>query len=291
VSGNGTGDGIFVLHSKVTIRNGKLTGFENGIRMLGAGEGIPNENLVSRVTAVNNDEGIQLTDADHTTITDSLLQNNTTGLVLRVQSDRNRVVRTRILANVLGVLMHEGSDMNVVAENTIAKNKNGIKMINATEDNLVQGNTISGNIEAGVAIWGPGTNRNVVRSNQVSSNGVGIHVCCGLSLDKNQIVGNTVTFNAGTGILVIDEAPDGTTVTDNLVRRNGFGQPLDPRKPGQYDDGIHVEAPVNAWATIARNASDQNADLGIEATGNIVDGGGNTAVGNGDPAQCVGVVC
>jgi parallel beta-helix repeat protein len=291
VSGNGTGDGILVLRSRVTIRNGKLTGFDNGIRMLGAGEGTPNENLVSRVTALSNHEGIDLTDADYTTITDSLLQNNTYGVVLGVQSDRNRIVRTRILANALGILIHEGSDTNVVAENTIAKNTNGIVLRNSAQDNLVQGNTITGNLEDGVAIKGPTSNRNVVRSNEVSSNGVGVHVCCGSSLDENQIIANTVVSNAGTGILVFDDHAQGTVVTDNVVRRNGFGQPLDPRKPGQYDDGIHVESPVSAWTTIANNASDQNADLGIEASGNIVDGGGNSAILNGDPAQCVGVVC
>jgi hypothetical protein len=34
-----------------------------------------------------------------------------------------------------------------------------------------------------------------------------------------------------------------------------------------------------------------NADLGIEAASNTTDGGGNKARHNGNPAQCVGVVC
>jgi parallel beta-helix repeat protein len=218
--------------------------------------------------------------------------NNTAiGVELRAQSDRDRIVRTRITANSAGIVIHQGSDTNVVTESTIAKNKRGIVLINSSEDNLVEGNTITGNLEEGVAVKGPTTNRNVVRANRVNNNGVGIHVCCGSSLDKNQVLGNSVVLNAGTGILVVDDHAIGTVVADNVVRQNGFGQPLDPRKPNQYDDGIHVEAVNTADATITNNASDENADLGIEASGTIVDGGGNSAILNGDPAQCVGVAC
>ena len=33
------------------------------------------------------------------------------------------------------------------------------------------------------------------------------------------------------------------------------------------------------------------ADSGIEAVPGVTDGGGNRASGNGQPAQCLGVVC
>ena len=42
---------------------------------------------------------------------------------------------------------------------------------------------------------------------------------------------------------------------------------------------------------VARNDADGNAAFGISAGEFVIDGGGNTASGNGEPVQCVGVVC
>jgi parallel beta-helix repeat protein len=63
------------------------------------------------------------------------------------------------------------------------------------------------------------------------------------------------------------------------VRRNVASENL--------DDGIEV---ANA-GTIARNRANENGDLGIEAVAGVTDGGGNRASGNGNAAQCTGVVC
>ena len=46
-----------------------------------------------------------------------------------------------------------------------------------------------------------------------------------------------------------------------------------------------------AGTTIARNKANINADLGIEAVPGVIDGGGNKAHGNGNPAQCMNVSC
>jgi hypothetical protein len=43
--------------------------------------------------------------------------------------------------------------------------------------------------------------------------------------------------------------------------------------------------------TVEKNRADDNRDLGIEAEAGAVDGGGNKASGNGNPAQCVNVAC
>jgi hypothetical protein len=39
------------------------------------------------------------------------------------------------------------------------------------------------------------------------------------------------------------------------------------------------------------NTANRNHDLGIEAVPGVIDGGGNKASGNGNPAQCLNVVC
>jgi parallel beta-helix repeat protein len=292
VSGNGTGDGILVLRSRVTIRNGTVQRFETGILLQGVGEGDSEDDLVSRVTARGNYSGIKLVNSDRSTITDSVLTANVyVGAELRVQSDRNRIVRTQVTANDVGVSINEGSDTNTVGESTFSKNTVGVLLTDGGDDNLVQSNTITGNLEGGVEIKGPGAGGNIVRANRITSNGVGVLMCCGGVLDGNQILGNSVLSNAASGILILVDLAPNTIVADNIARNNGFGAPLDPRDPGESDDGIHVDSVFQSLVTITHNAADQNADLGIEAAGQIVDGGGNTAVGNGNPAQCVGVVC
>jgi hypothetical protein len=39
------------------------------------------------------------------------------------------------------------------------------------------------------------------------------------------------------------------------------------------------------------NTANDNTDLGIEAVPGVIDGGGNKASGNGNPAQCLNVRC
>jgi hypothetical protein len=75
----------------------------------------------------------------------------------------------------------------------------------------------------------------------------------------------------------------GTVVEGNLATQAGFRADF-----GDNDDGIHVEDP---GTTIADNRANDNADYGIQAVPGVIDGGGNTASGNGNPLQCVNVVC
>jgi hypothetical protein len=42
---------------------------------------------------------------------------------------------------------------------------------------------------------------------------------------------------------------------------------------------------------VERNTANHNAGLGIDAVPNVIDGGGNRAFGNGNPLQCLNVVC
>jgi hypothetical protein len=57
---------------------------------------------------------------------------------------------------------------------------------------------------------------------------------------------------------------------------------------GAGDDGFDVN---NSSAKLTRNQAAGNRDLGIEAVGGVIDGGGNKASGNGDQRQCTNIVC
>ncbi len=57
---------------------------------------------------------------------------------------------------------------------------------------------------------------------------------------------------------------------------------------GNLGDGISVSA---GGHEVTANAAHNNAAFGITAGEFVIDGGDNTASGNGEPEQCVGVVC
>jgi hypothetical protein len=88
------------------------------------------------------------------------------------------------------------------------------------------------------------------------------------------VSGNHVTSKLADGILV-DSGATGTLLVRNLAIRSG-------------DDGIDVDAPAT---TVTRNIANHNHDLGIEAVPGVIDGGGNHAAGNGNPAQCINIDC
>lgn len=52
--------------------------------------------------------------------------------------------------------------------------------------------------------------------------------------------------------------------------------------------GIYVDRP---GATLRKNRADDNGEWGIQAVEGTIDGGGNKARGNGNPAQCLNVFC
>jgi hypothetical protein len=61
------------------------------------------------------------------------------------------------------------------------------------------------------------------------------------------------------------------------------------------DDGIYAaQGGVDEFGPIvvSRNTAAFNTDLGIDTWGaGVIDGGGNRAFGNGNPAQCANVTC
>ncbi len=88
---------------------------------------------------------------------------------------------------------------------------------------------------------------------------------------ENYVAYNTVT--GGTGLRVL------TGATGNYLRGN---------VATANEVGITVSEPTNV---LQSNVANDNVGLGIDAVPGVIDDGGNTAAGNGDPRQCVGVVC
>jgi parallel beta-helix repeat protein len=114
---------------------------------------------------------------------------------------------------------------------------------------------MDGNVGAGMAVLNTLDNHNF-----------------GLS-ERNTIARNFASGNGADGFIVVSRD---SRVDSNVATANG-------------DDGINIDDGLRT--TVVNNAANDNVDLGIEAAANVIDGGGNTASGNGNPLQCLNVVC
>ena len=119
------------------------------------------------------------------------------------------------------------------------------------------------------------SSHNLIESNQAGGT-LGTGISLELSHD-NDIVDNQASGNGGEGIEVIGSPPAGQ---GNLIARN--------TADSNGGDGIIVEG---GGHTVADNHTMLNGGYGIYAPVGAIDGGGNFAAGNAEPAQCVGVVC
>jgi hypothetical protein len=91
---------------------------------------------------------------------------------------------------------------------------------------------------------------------------------------RDNLVRANLLVRDGDGILVEPNAVD-SLLLDNRARRS-------------HDDGIDVRRPAT---TLIGNRANRNRHLGFDAVANVRDGGGNRARDNGNPLQCVGLLC
>ena len=292
-------------HTRVTVTGGSVRQFAEGVLLLGAGH-----NRLGHLSVSGNFlRGILIVESSHTRIEGSAITRNglTTdqaGLVL-FTSHNNRIERNRLSSNGdIGLFSVDDTNDNRIANNTFADNPEAAILIGGNGNQLT-GNRLLRNGD-GIGIAG---NHNTITRNHIADAqtcpeecGIGL----GISIDggtQNLIAANLVT-RIQIGIRV--EAFAGTT-TDNVLRANvvraaaldgiaiGLEQGpvtntlLDRNLAiGAGDDGIDVDS---AATTLTRNLALRNGDLGIEAVAGVIDGGGNRAAGNGNPAQCTNVDC
>jgi len=172
-------------------------------------------------------------------------------------------------------------------------------------DNVVSGDgvsvyrssaaTITGNrVEqsaVGVSVLHSGTatlTHNLLRENRVGLDS---------SFATIRAIRNRIVANTDSGVAVSDVGID---LIRNVISRNDgdgvraqFAEGLlkENRADRNGDDGIDLND-FTGNITVANNHTWFNTDLGIEAQPDVLDGGGNWAKHNGNPAQCVpGSLC
>jgi parallel beta-helix repeat protein len=210
-------------------------------------------------------------------------------------SDHIRIVRNSIRRNPgPGIHLAESAG-NLIKNNAFARNSPSLLMERA-DRTRVEGNRV---IRGGGIIVAPG-DRNVLARNRVVGGFDSIAIDKG---EGNRIIRNAVAHSHGAGIRLAIRQPS-LGGKNNLIRQNrvrasredGF---LVNQKDhhsillgnvaiGSADDGFDI---VSHTATLTRNRAVRNGDRGIEAGAGVNDGGGNVARNNGDPLQCITILC
>jgi large repetitive protein len=217
---------------------------------------------------------------------------------IKIHGSRNRVRGNYVEGGELSIFLVEGA-RNRVARNSIPFIENGLQVLGPR--NVIRKNVVGVAPDEAVSeILAVASDcRDVRVEDNVLHNGMLLSGC-----QNAQVEGNIVPSSGLYGIVlqggsgssikhnIVSETPESgifvgggslqTVVKGNLVTRGGS------RGFRDNDDGIHVEDP---GTTIADNRANDNADYGIQAVPGVIDGGGNTAVGNGNPLQCLNVVC
>jgi parallel beta-helix repeat protein len=286
-------------HDGVTVKHGSVREFASGV-LFGTASGRARHNRVLGVSATRNQfaglgifsqvrslvrnssgdgsldregSGMQLGDANHVRIMNNSFRHNAHNGLVAFESNRNVIEGNLFLRNDDEAILMEGGNRFRITRNRVVRNGGGITL-------------------------GPGS-RNVIIGNRVSRGRDGIRIEKG----HDNLVAHNVVVAARTGIrlgihepfiggarnvvrrnLVRDSRVDGFVVlkkdTDSLL----FGNIA----RGAGDDGFDVES---RSATLTRNRAVRNVDLGIEAVFGVIDGGGNIARNNGNPAQCTNIFC
>jgi len=204
-----------------------------------------------------------------------------------IEEDQHDVVRHNHSHdnNGAGVLLNEANSIQV-GSNRLEHDLFGV--ISFVGD----GNTISGNRISDISDCPP------------DFCGLGVAIAGG---DGNVVAANQVARSALDGIAVVALDP-GETASNTLVRGNfvrsaahddysvgGFGEGTvtDTTLAGNLaltaaGDGFDI---FSAGTTLTQNKAFANGNLGFAAVAGTIDGGGDLAHGNGNPAQCTGVSC
>jgi parallel beta-helix repeat protein len=297
-------------HHRVAITNGSVTGFDLDVLFSAAPEG-----AVTSLTVEHSRRGIVFADqSDDARIVANVATNNGgpdggAGIVLLASSGAT-IRGNTVTGNHVGVALNNGSNGNTVAVNRFIDNHETSVGIGFSDDNNVTSNRITGS-SGGVIL--EAANSTTISRNTISRatgpDGIGIQIYG----DHNIVTHNIVTDSIRYGIEVdAFQDPGHTQITGNVLRNNvvhqgtigiaigpeAGGVVLNTRIEGNLvtsanTDGIQLVGPSTGLETsiLTNNITVHNRQLGINAIPGSIDGGGNLAHGNGDPRQCLNILC
>jgi parallel beta-helix repeat protein len=258
---NGVYGADLPAHDGVVIKNGVIREFVHGVLLSQSRD--PNNsashNALYDLTTFENANGIALGSmADHNLVTrnqafDNGPTNEGAGIRLESVGLGNRIRRNVTSGNYWGIFLEGGADGTQIERNLAAQNLYGIYLTDQRGATHIRGNEVSRNSVVGISM-----------SESVNAR-----------IEENLVVGNGNGGGIVAGSADLDPPGGATLIAGNRASRNDA-------------DGIYA---YGRLTTVERNVGNDNADLGIDAVGGVIDGGGNRAFGNGNPLQCLNVSC
>jgi Periplasmic copper-binding protein (NosD) len=264
----------------VTIRNGHIgTDYPPPLQVTGASWG-----TLAHLTLNTLAHSAAVTESDHMRIVD----NKSQWIPFHFDVDHSTIARTdmgrgwqawmtvsgshnRVVDNTTGGAgIYFYVDHSRVARNHIVNDIVGTTVKdsddNAFVDNVIVGSPYGANAPT---FQLENSSRNLFRNNKL------FRARTELISGTANVFRDNVAFGSPVDGFHVPSGMTGTRLIGNLAVANG-------------DDGFDVEAP---GTRMRDNTADKNTDLGIEASAGVIDRGGNTASGNGNPLQCTGVFC
>ena len=235
--------------------------------------------VASNVAAGSTGYAMFLVDDSHSRIMHNRLTFSEHGFAI---GGTHNVVRGNVVTNSLGSIdVFDGSVSTRVEFNRLSRVGDGI-LVGVASGTVVAHNAVNrtgGDDRGGFGILLDGSVGSTVNRNIIYATGPGpgiyiAHLDAPAPPRDNRIIRNVTTSKNADGILV-DPDTAGTVLLRNLAVHSG-------------DDGIDVRGP---GTTVTRNTAIANHGLGISAVPGVIDGGGNRAAGNGNPAQCINIAC
>jgi nitrous oxidase accessory protein NosD len=260
VDGTGAGAGIRVLAPRITVRDGRITEFQDGV--LVPADGLEHARL-TRLQIAHNGRGVMLVgplppgppEDGALTLTTSAIHHNAAAAVLASGwPHRSRIGESLIDANGAGVVFRD-SRGGTVERNLLTRNRLAGVGFDFSTAGRVSENLISGN-----GTWGLQANRST-----------------DLRVSRNVVLRNGTAGRPGGGAVVVE----GLATIDRNVFSHNLG------------NGLHLDeflATRSLWR-IDDNTASRNTGFGIFAAQEGFGGGGNTARQNGEPAQCFNFRC
>jgi nitrous oxidase accessory protein NosD len=293
----------------ITLRSGRIEGFRHGASFEDA-EAVTVRNLVTRGERTNPTNG-----------------HGGNGVFLE-RAHGARVSGSTFTDAWRGVLAQDSSEVVIEKVQVAEIEHAGLALKRDTDSTVRHANIDTGGGEWSIEVVN--SSRTVVTHNRIRHFSLGIGVAAFAAFGGLPAVGNKVenkvmrdgVTSGSTGISLFEI--DGGTVRETTVAQNtiiapteegifagaanssdGLGNPPFEEVVGMgpdqsliegnlvngkdaSTDGILLHAPGNV---LTGNRANRNAEWGIDAIEGTIDGGGNTAHKNGQPAQCRGVVC
>jgi parallel beta-helix repeat protein len=314
LKGAATGTGILVATDgtggAVVVTNGTVTGFDKDIVASASSTTLTGVTVTRAVT-----NGLTAEGPATVVISNSKLTNNATAVfAARTGGVALKVTTSKFTGNGIGIVLG-GPNHAIIANNTFTANTTGVTAfqsdghtisgnrfsqnvkpidLSQSRNNMIKGNRVANNTN-GLQIVGTESQGNTITANDFVGNGsYGARIGDGSvnSVDRTTISDNNFRFNGASGLWFVGApAPngpniaDGSNITSNRLVGNGFspGDLVDENGDALID-GLHVFNPAGSNpVTLTGNCANFNAGWGINAA-LVIDGGGNTAFGNGKTA-------